>query len=847
MKLSVLKGIFFGVVLFVALFLFETFMNQGNTDMTAEMPPATYPLVYMKVSGQTVNCLHGYQSEMDEAYMRDTITPLEEGRNLGIEIQKYGADIRGVSYEVRSSDGTRLIENTQLTDFSESNDRIVAYFTIKDLIQQGLEYNLCIQVELFSGQKINYYTRIMYVEDYHVEEKINFVRKFHQDTFDKENASENLALYLEPDSTGDNSTFQKVNIHSSLSQVTWGDLKVKKETEAVVDIKEMMQQTASFYLHYRVSIQDNGDKSQYLVDEYYRIRYTTDRIYLLDFDREMTQIFDETAEVYNADTIFLGIQDPDCIQLVECDGGEIVAFVTGNRLFSYHAADNKLALLFSFYENGDLDERTLYDHHKIKILNVDETGNVQFVVYGYMNRGRHEGETGVQVNRFNSSQNVLEELTYIPYEKSPDLLIQEVDKLSVAGNQDKYYMIIDNTAYELDLERKTSNVMVDNLQESSFKVSDEAKMFVWADCEEEYRAEKLVLKNLLTGRESEIEAGPGEYLLPLGFMEDDLIYGIADKEDVTKDLAGRIFFPMHTIRIQDGGDNVLKEYHVSDIYVTDCQVRDNQITLKRVKWDEETGTYQETDDDQIMNSKEETEGKNRIESMVIETLETVVQVRVKDDIDVEKLQLLTPKEVLFEGENKTSLPKPEKELQYYYVYTAKGLAGVYTKESEAVQQAYQSAGVVMNDTGSCVWFKGNRVTRNQIMKITGEAETENTGQLAVCLNTILDYEGVNRNAQYMLDSGKTTIEILQENIPDIQVLDLTGCNLDSILYYVNQDIPVLVTLQDGSAMLVIGFNELNIVVMDPSDGTVYKIGMNDATEMFEENGNRFITYMRIRQ
>ena len=847
MKLSVLKGIFFGVVLFVALFLFETFMNQGNTDMTAEMPPATYPLVYMKVSGQTVNCLHGYQSEMDEAYMRDTITPLEEGRNLGIEIQKYGADIRGVSYEVRSSDGTRLIENTQLTDFSESNDRIVAYFTIKDLIQQGLEYNLCIQVELFSGQKINYYTRIMYVEDYHVEEKINFVRKFHQDTFDKENASENLALYLEPDSTGDNSTFQKVNIHSSLSQVTWGDLKVKKETEAVVNIKEMMQQTASFHLHYRVSIQDNGDKSQYLVDEYYRIRYTTDRIYLLDFDREMTQIFDETAEVYNADTIFLGIQDPDCIQLVECDGGEIVAFVTGNRLFSYHAADNKLALLFSFYENGDLDERTLYDHHKIKILNVDETGNVQFVVYGYMNRGRHEGETGVQVNRFNSSQNVLEELTYIPYEKSPDLLIQEVDKLSVAGNQDKYYMIIDNTAYELDLERKTSNVMVDNLQESSFKVSDEAKMFVWADCEEEYRAEKLVLKNLLTGRESEIEAGPGEYLLPLGFMEDDLIYGIADKEDVTKDLAGRIFFPMHTIRIQDGGDNVLKEYHVSDIYVTDCQVRDNQITLKRVKWDEETGTYQETDDDQIMNSKEETEGKNRIESMVIETLETVVQVRVKDDIDVEKLQLLTPKEVLFEGENKTSLPKPEKELQYYYVYTAKGLAGVYTKASEAVQQAYQSAGVVMNDTGSCVWFKGNRVTRNQIMKITGEAETENTGQLAVCLNTILDFEGVNRNAQYMLDSGKTTIEILQENIPDIQVLDLTGCNLDSILYYVNQDIPVLVTLQDGSAMLVIGFNELNIVVMDPSDGTVYKIGMNDATEMFEENGNRFITYMRIRQ
>ena len=56
---------------------------------------------------------------------------------------------------------------------------------------------------------------------------------------------------------------------------------------------------------------------------------------------------------------------------------------------------------------------------------------------------------------------------------------------------------------------------------------------------------------------------------------------------------------------------------------------------------------------------------------------------------------------------------------------------------------------------------------------------------------------------------------------------------------------MLTTLEDGSALLITGFNELNIVVMDPKDGTVYKVGMNDATAMLEENGNQFITYMRI--
>ncbi len=76
------------------------------------------------------------------------------------------------------------------------------------------------------------------------------------------------------------------------------------------------------------------------------------------------------------------------------------------------------------------------------------------------------------------------------------------------------------------------------------------------------------------------------------------------------------------------------------------------------------------------------------------------------------------------------------------------------------------------------------------------------------------------------------------------MLDLQGVSLDAILYYVNQDIPVLAMLENGSARLVIGFNELNIVVMDPETGTVYKVGMNDATNLFQQNGNMFVTYLR---
>ena len=149
----------------------------------------------------------------------------------------------------------------------------------------------------------------------------------------------------------------------------------------------------------------------------------------------------------------------------------------------------------------------------------------------------------------------------------------------------------------------------------------------------------------------------------------------------------------------------------------------------------------------------------------------------------------------------------------------------------------------MDENGVCVWRKGTRVAKNQIMAIKEAKITEDKDSVAVCLDTILEFEGVIRDSKQLLERGMTVTEILADGLPDAQVLDLAGCKLDAALYYVNQDIPVLVMLENGEAVLVTGFNEFNVVVMNPTKGTLGKVGMNDATAWFEENGNRFVTYM----
>lgn len=79
-----------------------------------------------------------------------------------------------------------------------------------------------------------------------------------------------------------------------------------------------------------------------------------------------------------------------------------------------------------------------------------------------------------------------------------------------------------------------------------------------------------------------------------------------------------------------------------------------------------------------------------------------------------------------------------------------------------------------------------------------------------------------KNSSSLLAAGQDVLTILEENLDNRTVLNLQGCTLDMVLYYPDREIPVLAVMQDGSAVLVIGFNEQNVVLMDPLTGAVYK-------------------------
>lgn len=841
MKKTIIKGCVFAATFIVVLIVSSLFLNRGNTDMTAEMKLPELPLVYVNVGEQHVNMMRGFLNAMDEQYMKESIMPIESDRRLSFSVKKYGQSVESLAFEVHSVDGSRLVENTEITNYRTLGDTLTADIVLKDLIEEKTEYGLTFLVNLEDGRCVRYYMRIIQADGYGVEEKLEFVRNFNAATFSDGWPGE-FGKNLEPKSDADNTTLSRVTINNTASQIGWAGLEVEQITEPVFTIREISEETASITVEYLVNYIRQGRETYASVEEVYRVRQGTDRMYLLDYERQMSEIFAEDNSAFVGDKIVLGITDPH-VEMMESDGGKILAFAQAGVLYSVNVTDNRLSKLFSFYDSEGRDERTFYSGHDFKILQVDEAGNVFFMVYGYISRGRREGYTGAEIYLYNNSLNTVEELAFIPSTKSPEIFEAELERLAYINGKNELYLLMNNQINCVNLDRQTVDVIAENMSGDTYQVSDSNRMIVWQNEGKKYASSSLTLMNLNSGEQMKIEAGSGNYIMPLGFMGEDVIYGVARQSDVILDDTGTMIFPMFQVRIQDENGKVLKTYEKDGFYTTDCSINGNQINLSRVEKDGE-GNYAAAPNDQIVSGAAEVVKSNKVITIPVDDCETITEIQMKSAPDSKKLKRLTPKEVLYEGSREIQLPQAEQPMESYYVYGPDGEVAILSTAGEAISLAYEISGTVTGESGAYVWRKDKINTKNQIMAIEASPVTEDKNSLAVCLDTILAYEGIMRNSEYMLTQGKTVQEVLQENLENVQVLDLSGCTLDSVLYYPDREIPVLAMLGDGNAVLIIGFNEKNVVLMNPETDKVYKMGMNDAADWFTENGCHFISYVK---
>lgn len=826
-RIVVLAGIFLaavGVYFFTSL----NTMEQSETVYTAMEEP-TLPVVYTALFEQEAegdgtaagaglvekNRLIGYRQEMDITVARDSLTVLPEDRQLKVYFQGYGNSPLKIAYEIRSMNLERLVERTEVDDWTMVGDAAEVILPIQNLLTKGNEYLLHMTVDTEHHGSVHYYTRIVMQENHYGREMLAFARDFSERTLDPEQAK-GLATYLETSPTADNSSLGHVTIESSFSQLTWAGLDVEQVGETEVTLQELDGLMGQAKVSYQVRrIAEDGQEELYDVDDHFTMKWGEKRIYLMDFERVTNQVFTGERELYSGRRILLGIGNDDVIQREKSNNGRYLGFVFNRDLWQYDQKENRAVKVFSFRSSKDASGRSDYDQHGIRILQVKDDGSVEFLVYGYMNRGFHEGQQGISLCSY-SDDGTMTERFFVESSLSFAELRRDVEKLSYFSDKGMLYLYQDQAVYGIDLSSKEYMVVAEGLLEGCYAISGDRTRIAWQEGENPYESSVIHVFDMASGIKQEIKSGDGTVLRTLGFVQGDFVYGLARPADVWVMNGRTEELPMYALEIVDQDLNIQTRYEKGGYYLADIAVEEARIHMKRlVKMGDHAYTYHDADTI-VCNEAVEEVYMEGIGWFASEIRRKVYFIQMDQELKGNKaVKVSVARKVSYDQSERLAFHTGTLADQMkFYAYGNGRLQGVYMDFADAVETVYESMGTVTDQHQRVLWNRVNRATAR----------------------TIRDP----KTAVSELAAGMEGLKAGKETEFGLMILDARGCALNRMLYFISEGVPVIGYGEEGCRLVIYGYDQYNITVLNMETGESYKMGLNDGAAYFEKYGNDFV-------
>lgn len=786
-------------------------LNSEITDDRSDLNDPTFPEVMVEYGGKTANRMNGYTEIMQADFVRDSITPIDTTKKLTFLVNPYDTEVTSLAYEIRTSDGSKVIENKKIKNLAASDNYQKASVEISSDLLLSQEYSMQITLETSKGP-IYYYTRVVSRPGLNTEHYVEFVHNFYEMCMDKRTA-DRLVSYLEPIDRGSPTNFAMIDIHSSLSEISWGSLKPKLNKKGVPVIKDINETTASLEIEYQITAKnENGALELYDVKDFYRLKYSETRIRLLNFERSTQQIFDPNLPVVTNTGVQLGVRDRNVTYMSD-EEDSIVAFTQQGDLWTYTPNNGKIVRVFSFRRNANGDFRDSRNEHDIKLIHVESNGDVDFVLYGYMNRGIHEGYTGICVYHYNSDKNVLEERVFIPITESFDFLKTDMGVLSYISPDNCLYLMLAHKLYRIKTEEGTYEILEEDIKSADFAVSETNAHAAWRITSGNNEG-GIEIIDFDTLKHRTLTAPKNTMIRLLGFMNEDIVYGVIKDGDILPNSNGQKIEGISSLRIEGFDGDLKKEYTDEKYYLANVSI--GSVLMEFELYAKVNDKYKYAKKDNIVNNVLAGIRKISVETAQISRTGTQVRLSFGEKPKTNHVLQVYSK-MRSVDEHRITLDTKVPEENVFYVYAQGGLNKVYTDPAAAIRQADTVAGVVLNRRQQYIWERGNKKAKQHI--------------------NLEDIPETMRN-------GIWDAEVLQEELGETGlVLDLSGCTLDSVLYETSVQRPILVRLSDNSTVVITGYDEYNTYLYHPKTREAEIYGLRDSTALFEKSGNMFLTYI----
>lgn len=843
MKKVIIRILIFAIIFGGALFYFNYTSTAGKTEMSTEMNQATLPILYTRVGEHNINELHGYTGEIDESLAKDTLTPSESKKSLEIYIKEYENSIDVLHYELKNASGNEIIQKGDIKTFQNKKDGKIAKIQWKKPLTLNKDYTLKMTIKTDGGVSTKYFTKVRYVKDSHITEFLEFVTFFHETTFEPEKATEQLKTYMETRTDGVNNSLNSVNIHSSMESLTFAKLKPKQEGTMQMSVKDLDGDIVSIYTFYIISAENSKkQKEYYYVTEHYRIKYGEERMYLLDFERNQEAFFNPRLIDSSKNAFKIGIASTQDIQIATSSDMKKMAMVRERQLWYYDYKNVSMTKVFSFRQDNAIELRNDYDQHDIHLIRMEEDGEIIFAVYGYMNRGRHEGACGIALYRFEPEEDTIEELLFVPSKSTYPVLKDEVNQVLYYNKKNQFFFSMDSKIYQVDCETKKKTILAKSITATSAVTSKDGSILAIQENKKAAKNKKIVLWNLNTGKKRAITAKDGTRLKNIGFVGNQLLYGIAKEKDILDKESEEGLFPMYVIMLCDKNMKQSVTYKKEGIYVSNATIDGQALELIRVKKGEKG--YVETSSD-IMIRKEDTQNSGLLLSLSYsnDRYNQVYLVFPNNIYITTTPDVVTTREMLFDDYRTVTVEAGTSTVQKYYVYVNGQVLNSYAKAGDAIELAAEKGGDVLSSTQQYIWQSGNTPVYGGFAQEVETIRARNVKDSKnACIAMMLQYENI-RSSYTDLVVANESVEAMLSRYFGKRSVNLSGATLSQALYYVGKGSPVIAKVKEDYYILITSYNGTHIRYTDPVQGLVVKEERSKVEKMLKEK----VFYSYIKQ
>ena len=841
-KILILFMIFVG-----SIFVVNKIDNAGVEEVSVEMEQAELPIVYVRYKDSFINALHGYTGKVDTTYFRDTITPMDYGQTIELWSDQGNVNYGTYEYELRSQYQGDLIENGAVTELNQADGYDKITITFRTKLEELQEYVLVLKA--MSGEDVGarYYTRVVVENDFHTEKLLEFVQNFNLALFDKAEAEKVISKSIEPNEEGNNEYLSEVDIHSSFDTITFADLNPSQLTKPIASIKEIDDSYAIIQLKYMISATENKIPENFYVTEDYRVRYVDEEnVYLLDYKRTQEALFTPDNVDLTSNQFKIGITKDSNYQYMANDKQTKVAFTQARQLWYYDYNGGTITNIYGFCQNDNFtDARVTYDENNIKILNMSKDGDITFAVYGYMNRGVHEGKVGIAVYRFEANKDRTQEILFIENNKPYSILKEDMETLLYLNKDGEFYYFDNDAVVKVDTATKKSEIFIEDVLNEHLAVSDDNHLIGYPNEMLPENTTQVTVLDLDTKKSWTLDAESGERLETIGFVEQDLILGRIREGDIEVALDKTVTCPISTIDIINQKKKVVKTYGSTGVYVMEATAKDGVVYLERVR--KINGVFEPTTQDFITYKEKENDDEIKVSYKYTDNAYNQLYMTFPKYIYVtNKPKLMITKQTVNEEDTTVKITFDHINKKFY-AYGQGQYMTDYLNLNEAVRVAYENAGVVLDENGVIVWRKiavKDYHTVADKIKIYTVADVQDT--LSACIYMMGVYEEKNPDLSAMQQdlAGDTPVEDVILKYTGRQGTDITGCDFENGLYYLCKDAPVITRFADGTYVLVTSYNGERIRYINPLETEDIVESREEFESKVKDSGNVFISYVR---